>query len=279
MNEIIKRIIPPQPWAEGDNIPWHEPEFSKRMLSEHLSQDHDAASRKIKTIQKHVKWIHNDVLNSNVSKILDLGCGPGFYTQLLAELGHQNCGIDYSPASIEYARQKAEESGLNIEYTCEDMRKADYGQKFDLITQIYGEFNVFSSSDARHILQKVNSALRSGGTLLFEPQTFQSLYDSCKQSPKWYSFESGLFSDNPHLWLEESFWDKNRNIKTARYYCIETETGKTTSYSASYQAYTDDEYKDLLKSCGFDNIRKYPSLTGNENDSISEFVVYSAKKT
>jgi hypothetical protein len=37
----------PQPWVEGDNIPWNDPDFSCRMLKEHLSQDHDALSLKI----------------------------------------------------------------------------------------------------------------------------------------------------------------------------------------------------------------------------------------
>ena len=27
----------PEPWDEGDNIPWNEPGFSRRMLREHLT--------------------------------------------------------------------------------------------------------------------------------------------------------------------------------------------------------------------------------------------------
>jgi hypothetical protein len=33
----------PQPWSEGDNIPWNEPECSQAMLHWHLNQDTDAA--------------------------------------------------------------------------------------------------------------------------------------------------------------------------------------------------------------------------------------------
>lgn len=44
--DIPGRTQPPEPWAEGDNIPWHDPDFSRRMLNEHLSQEHDAASRR-----------------------------------------------------------------------------------------------------------------------------------------------------------------------------------------------------------------------------------------
>ena len=43
---VIQRSPAPVPWAEGENIPWHDPAFSERMLTEHLSQAHDAASRR-----------------------------------------------------------------------------------------------------------------------------------------------------------------------------------------------------------------------------------------
>jgi hypothetical protein len=48
--DIVERQPEPTPWSEGDNIPWDDPGFSDRMLAEHLSQDHDLASRKSETI-------------------------------------------------------------------------------------------------------------------------------------------------------------------------------------------------------------------------------------
>lgn len=44
--DIVDRAQAPAPWSEGDNIPWDEPEFSERMLAEHLSQEHDLALRR-----------------------------------------------------------------------------------------------------------------------------------------------------------------------------------------------------------------------------------------
>ncbi len=46
--------VPPEAselWNEGYKIPWNDPAFSERMLQEHLSQDHELASRSIGTIQ------------------------------------------------------------------------------------------------------------------------------------------------------------------------------------------------------------------------------------
>jgi len=55
--DIIHRKAVPPPWSEGEKIPWDEPGFSQRMLLEHLSQEHDAASRRIETIERQVEWI------------------------------------------------------------------------------------------------------------------------------------------------------------------------------------------------------------------------------
>ena len=99
------------PWAEGDNIPWDDPEFSERMLAEHLNQEHDLASRKAETIDQHVRWIHSEVLDSRSARVLDLACGPGLYTLRLAQLGCDCFGIDFSPASIRHAKQRAAEEG------------------------------------------------------------------------------------------------------------------------------------------------------------------------
>ena len=89
--ELLARSVPPLPWKEGDNLPWDEPAFSRRMLREHLSQQNDAASRRTGRIDAHTTWIHAE-LGGQPARILDLGCGPGLYTQRLARLGHHCTG-------------------------------------------------------------------------------------------------------------------------------------------------------------------------------------------
>lgn len=43
--------------AEESKIPWDEPAFSQRMLANHLSQEHDWASRRQNVIDQQVEWI------------------------------------------------------------------------------------------------------------------------------------------------------------------------------------------------------------------------------
>ena len=186
---IIQRNPNPEPWAEGEKIPWNEPGFSRRMLREHLSQEHDWASRRGTTIQKHMDWIHQKILSGRPSRILDLGCGPGLYTSRLAKLGHECTGLDFSPASIEYARDYAQKDHLSCAYRLEDIREADFGSGHDLVMFIFGEFNVFTPQDARRILQNAYQAIQPKGSLLLEVHTFEVVRQVGLQASSWYSSE------------------------------------------------------------------------------------------
>jgi SAM-dependent methyltransferase len=212
LQDIVARELPPGPWAEGEKIPWNDPEFSARMLEEHLSQQHDMASRRQEMIERHVEWIHGTCLHGRPGRVLDLGCGPGFYAQRLARLGHACVGIDFSPASIEHARAQAVGSPQVIEYVCGDIRATDFGNGFDLVMLVFGELNVFTRTDAERLLQKACAALRAGGCLLLEPQTFDAIKEDGERPACWRTVSSGLFASRPHFWLEEHFWHDDLRI-------------------------------------------------------------------
>lgn len=276
--DIVRRQATPTPWAEGEKIPWHDPDFSKRMLREHLSQKHDAASRRFEMIEKHVEWIHQKVLTGNLTKILDLGCGPGLYTSRLAKVGHECIGIDFSPASIAYAREQAEKEKLLCTYIEHDIRAADYGAGYGLVMLIFGELNVFRLTDAHAILRKAYDALSDNGLLLLEPHTFSSVLSIGKESPSWYSAKSGLFSDRPYICLTENFWDDEGRVATERYFIVDTSTGHVTPYATSIQAYTHEQYQSLLTECRFGEVEFHPSLSGSTEDAQDDFLVILSRK-
>ncbi|MHC5059940.1 MAG: class I SAM-dependent methyltransferase [Planctomycetota bacterium] len=277
--DLVGRKAVPEPWTEGDNIPWSEPGFSERMLKEHLSQAHDLASRRFEVIDAHIEWIHQKLLDGKQSKILDLGCGPGFYSNRLAKLGHECIGIDYSPASIKYATEQAGKERLSCNYLHEDIRNAEFNIGFDLVMLIYGELNVFRPVDATAILKKANRALSEHGILLLEPHSFGVVKNIGEQPPSWYSAKSGLFSDKPHICLDESFWDEQSFTATKRYFIIDASTGDVARYATTYQAYTDQQYSSLLKECGFEAIEFYPSLGKAKEEYQDGLIVIVAKKS
>ena len=276
--DLINRSKVPVPWSEGEKIPWDDPGFSRRMLKEHLSQEHDAASRRFEKIDRHVDWIHRELLDGRPTRVLDLGCGPGLYASRLARLGHECVGIDFSPASIAYAVDVAEKDGLRCTYVREDIRTADYGTGFGLVMLIFGEFNVFRSADARRVLCKAFDALSDGGVLLLEPSTFESVKKEGEQGSSWYSTPSGLFSDQPHLCLTETFWDADRCVMTIRYFIVDAATGDVARHAASSQAYTDEQYGFLLAECGFSGVRFFPSLMGMVDESQRDFFTIVARR-
>jgi SAM-dependent methyltransferase len=274
---IVNRQSPPVPWGEGENIPWNEPAFSERMLREHLSQEHDAASRRATIIDAHVAWIHQEVLDGRVGRVLDLGCGPGLYASRLARRGHTCVGIDWGPASIAHARRTAADEGLSCRYLLEDIRAADYGVGYDLAMLIFGEFNVFQPADARLLLTKMVAALRPGGQALIEYQTEESVRRLASVGPSWYSSASGLFYDLPHLCLEERFWDEASATGTTRFYIVDAATGDVVAHVLTAQAYTQPQLEAVLRQAGLADARWTPSLTGAPTGD-GDFSVVVARK-
>jgi len=256
----------PQPWLDGGKIPWNEPGFSARMLREHLSQQHDAASRRFATIDRQVAWIDTHVLGGQSARILDLGCGPGLYLNRLARCGHSGTGIDFSPAAVAYARAEAEAAALPITYCQEDLRQAMFAAAddpgYDLALLLYGEFNTFRDEDACAILAKAYAALRPGGKLLLEPSTSDSIQALGVAGPSWYAAAQGLWSDRPHLCLQDNGWDAGERTAVERYTLIDAASGVITQHAMTTRAYCEEEVAAMLRNCGFTDLSFHASLLG-----------------
>jgi SAM-dependent methyltransferase len=265
LNVMLHRHDQPIPWAK---IPWDDPDFSRRMLAEHLSQAHDAASRRQTVIDAHAAWIHGQVLSGTPSRVLDLGCGPGFYTRRLAALGHTCRGLDFSPASIAYAREQHPHG----DYALADVRAADFGSGWDLAMLIYGELNAFAPEEAAQIIGKAYAALRPGGRLLLEVHPWDVVEREGRAAPNWHTAQRGLFADTPYLCLTEASFDGRRAV--TQIYVLTEDGAAPATYTTMLQAYTDDDYRHQLRD--FARVSKYPSLTGQEGDD--NLVVWVAEK-
>ncbi len=275
--QLIKRIETPRPWREGEKIPWNDSEFSERMLKYHLTQEHDLASRRFEIIDKHIDWIHSK-LGEKSSKILDLACGPGLYSNRLTKLGHSCRGIDFSPASIKYAREQAIKEKVEIDYVLEDIRTANYGDNNDLALFIYGEFNVFKLVDIKCVLKKAYDSLKEGGLFIAEPNRYETVKQVGTSSASWYSSQEGLFSPRPHLCLMENFWDQEKHIATTRYFIIDAETNNVTLHASSMVAYTREHLERVIREVGFKDIMFHESLSRGKEVIAENLEVVEARK-
>lgn len=252
--DILTRKIPPVPGESCNKIPWNDPDFSQRMLEIHLCQDHDWASRRYSIIDRQIEWISRQLPNQK-ARILDLGCGPGLYTHRLARLGYDCVGVDFSPASIAYANQQAMKDNLPIEYLLADVRHCDIEGSFDLVMMVFGEFNVFSEKDAFCLLTKATSLLKENGLLIAEVHTFEEIQRQGQTPPSWQTMENGLFSDRPHIWLEEHFWDESRATTRIRYWIVDAKTSHVWEYGSTLKAYTDQQYRLMFEKNGLREVR------------------------
>jgi SAM-dependent methyltransferase len=255
LNTIIDHVMDENTlWDGAYKIPWDDPNFSRRMLAEHLSQEHDLASRKRQTIRKQVQWIHEHICNNAPVKLLDIGCGPGLYIEQFAALNYDCCGIDSSPASIEYARNRLGDKARFIEG---DIRSVDFGRGYDLAMMVFGEFNVFSPDECVKILNKTFEALSPGGKLLLEAHTFDAVERIGRAPNSWYKSGPGLlglFSDNQYICLTENHWLEKQQTALQQFHILDAADGSVKSYRSTTKAWTNDQYKHLLKEAGFRNV-------------------------
>jgi SAM-dependent methyltransferase len=256
---------PVVPFGPGTRIPWDDPEFSARMLREHLAQHHDRGSRRFEIIDRQVAWIHASVLGREAGRILDLGCGPRLYTSRLAELGHRCVGVDFSPASIRHAESDAREAGLDCCYQLADLREADFERGFDAALLLFGEINTFAPAEVESLLARVRAALTDTGKLVLEPQSAGGVRATGEEPPVWSAQAAGLFSDAPHLTLRECAWHPEQSASTERYFVFGAE-GPPVSYAQTTRAYSDDELQTLLEAAGFAIIGHYESI-GDESEA------------
>jgi SAM-dependent methyltransferase len=277
LTDLIARFdTPPESWSEGRTIPWDDPAFSARMLKEHLSQAHDGASRRDALIDQHVAFIERECLSQSPARILDLGCGPGLYCLRLAEHGHDCTGIDFGPASIDFAKAEASRRGLNCRFELGDIRTASFDGPYDLVMLLYGELNLFEPPDTDALLQRCRDALAPNGRLLLEVHSHDLTQRTGERPPRWSVVQSGLFSDQPHLRCDQSFWLEATQHAAGRHWIVDAATGEVSLYGWTQKAYTDAEYEALLARNGLRVEARHPSLTGAADGA--GFPVYVASR-
>jgi SAM-dependent methyltransferase len=277
---IYQRPERPLPWNKNSgNLPWNDPAFSERMLREHLDQSHGAASRTATERAIQLEWLWQKLDLQPGSTVYDMTCGPGLYATALAERGCHVTGIDFGPASVQYARELATEKGVSD--TChiieQDIREADYaGANFDAALFIYGQLAVFPREETQMLLNNAVNALGENGRLVIELLN-QERVDK-ENATWWYTDDSGLWGNAPFLHLGERFWNDDEKRSTERFHILHLETGQLDEIILSDQTYAIDDMTAMLKTAGFGTISVYKAWDGLPLYDAEEWVVYVAEK-
>jgi SAM-dependent methyltransferase len=102
--------------------------------------------------------------------ILDLACGIGRHSLLLAEKGYRVVGVDISPTFIERAEELAAEKGVSgrVEFMVGDMRRVgellgDRGEPFDAVVNLYTSHGYWDEATDRAIFSQACDLTKRGG--------------------------------------------------------------------------------------------------------------------
>ena len=147
-------------------------------LMEKYRKDVNAASIVSKTDSDSNSHIKNDmgVTNANLQQerntILDLGCGTGTLTQLLAKRGYDMIGIDNAQEMLQIAMDKREQSGLDILYLMQDMRSFELYGAVGTVISICDSINyLLEDEDVIQTFRLVNNYLLPDGLFIFDFNT------------------------------------------------------------------------------------------------------------
>lgn len=277
--QIYKRAERPEPWDKDGNLPWNDPDFSRRMLREHLDESHGAASRVTAEREQQLAWLWSRLGLQAGASVLDLTCGPGLYAVALAERGADVTGVDFGPASIAHARKLAGEAGVTgrCRFVEADVRAYEpEAGAFDAVLFLYGQLAVFPRDVAAQLLRKAAKALKSGGGLLVELLE-QERVDK-KNSTWWFADDTGLWGDAPFLNLGERFWYEEEKLSCERYYTLHLETGRLDEVILCDQTYSGEEMSEMMRQASFAGVEVYPAWDGLEIDDAPEWNAFIARK-
>jgi SAM-dependent methyltransferase len=142
----------------------------------------------------------------NVHDVLDLGCGVGRHSWLLAREGFNVTGTDDSPTAVEHCRRWLAAEGLDADFRVSDMMKIPGGpESLDAILA-YNVIYHASRSEVIRIIATIRDALRPGG--LF----YGTFID--KNNPRFgigreverdtFVVDDGSEAGVPHYYIDES---------------------------------------------------------------------------
>ncbi|RUT47991.1 class I SAM-dependent methyltransferase [Paenibacillus anaericanus] len=278
LNNLIEATKRPLLFEEGTSQMWIDEYISQQMLEAHLDPNTDAASRKPDTMDASVKWIKEYICGNNFElQVLDLGCGPGLYTNRLAKLGFNNVtGVDFSSRSIAYAKDNASELNLQVNYICQDYLTLNFTNSFDVVLLIYCDFGVFNEYECNTLLHEIYSNLKPGGKFVFDIFT-PNKYRNHADSRTWNSYTSGFWRPNSHMCLNSNYWYPEERVHLDQTIVIDDNEDMHV-YNIWDKAYTIDEISSILKRVGFDELEYFSDITGREYDEDTEIITVVAKK-
>lgn len=249
LKKINRTHQKPKVYEKGDAIMWTDKHISEQLLGYHLNPEVDAASRTSDSINDTIEFILK-FCHASPMDILDLGCGPGIYSEKLTEKGHNVTGVDFSKNSISYAKAQAVKKGLRINYVCQDYLDLDYESQFDLVILIYTDFGVLLPAERKVLLDAIFKALKPNGTFVFDVLNDRNIQQKFLEQKTWSFENSGFWKPRPYLELTNGFKYPKEKVFLKQHTIID-ETGGIVNYRFWTHYFSTSDIVELLTAHNF----------------------------
>lgn len=228
--------------------------------------------------QDYEKWadyiedIFKKHSNKKPSLVLDLGCGTGSITNILARRGYDMIGVDISVDMLNVAREKATEEGLDVLYLCQDIREFELYGTVDAIICTLDVLNYITKpEDLKKVFALVKNYLNPDGIFLFDINTEYKL-KNVLGSNTFIIDEEGVF----YTW-ENSFENGISNQYLTFFAELEDGTYERFDETHIQRAYRYEEIEKYLRENGLSTEEKHDILTFKKPCDTSEKVMFVSK--
>jgi ubiquinone/menaquinone biosynthesis C-methylase UbiE len=114
----------------------------------------------------YTKWLDEvlrDIPEGRKLKVLDVGCGPGFFSVILGRLGHKVTGIDYNEEMCSVAARNCRTYGVDADFMRMDAHHLEFDDdSFDLVVSRDVLWNL---DDPARVYNEMYRVVRPGGKI------------------------------------------------------------------------------------------------------------------
>ncbi|MDO8431250.1 MAG: class I SAM-dependent methyltransferase [Candidatus Binatus sp.] len=143
--------------------PWYVDFFRNDYLSVY---DHQFTAERA---EKEVAFAEKALQLSPGSQLLDLCCGQGRHSVLLAKHGFLVTALDLNSSYLELAQKAALAANVKLTTITGDMRRIPFHNYFDAVVNMYSSFGYLESeAEDRKVLESIASSLKPKGRLLLD---------------------------------------------------------------------------------------------------------------
>ncbi len=221
----------------------------------------DAIIKKFKTTKENI--------------LLDLACGTGSISEEMSRLGYDVIGVDYSEEMLGIAIEKKFDSGLPIQYLCQDMREIDMFGTVDVTICALDSINhLANSDDVAKTFKRVSLFAEPGGLFIFDVNTLYKHQNILANNT--FTYET----DNVYCVWENTLSKSGDEVKMNLEFFELEENGL---YSRSSDSFTESAYSvefidGLLIESGFEILARYADDTFSSPIDNTQRIVYVARK-